>query len=179
MSKKHPDLWVIDMTSELIGRSRVLRVCLPTPSVPQVRILSLGSKSIGNNYGVTLTVSPTIDVVREHFSYSITNMVSELCASVSFLLGLSAIAIYDWLVAFGVWLAVRLGLHVPQEEGKGGATAAAAGSAGKTAGQMADPTAAAAAPTTGDGEGQKSVNKRRVSVQLPGESPEHATHLTA
>ena len=39
------------------------------------------------------------------------NMVAELSASVSFLLGLSAIAIYDWLFAFGQWVAGRLGVH--------------------------------------------------------------------
>ena len=38
-------------------------------------------------------------------------MVAELSASISFLLGLSAIAIYDWLIAFGLWVAARLRMN--------------------------------------------------------------------
>ena len=72
-------------------------------------MLSLGSKSIGSNYGISLTISPEFDRVTETFDYSVLNMVAELSASVSFLLGLSAIAIYDWLIAFSLWVATRLG----------------------------------------------------------------------
>ncbi|XP_043211155.1 uncharacterized protein LOC122375720 isoform X2 [Amphibalanus amphitrite] len=153
-----------------------LQNCLESCHSSRVRILSLGSKSIGTNYGISLTISPIVDVVKEHFNYNFTNMVSELCASVSFLLGLSAIAIYDWLVAFGVWLAVRLGLRKPDEAEAEGAKEDAT-VAETTAEQGADPAAAAAGPaaqTTETGDSADGVQKRRVSVQLPGETTGNA-----
>ncbi|KAF0306029.1 hypothetical protein FJT64_022410 [Amphibalanus amphitrite] len=77
----------------------------------KVQLLSLGSKSIGSNYGISLTISPEFDRVTESFDYIVMNMVAELSAAISFLLGLSAIAIYDWFFAFGQWVAGRLGVH--------------------------------------------------------------------
>ncbi|XP_037085606.1 uncharacterized protein LOC119106115 [Pollicipes pollicipes] len=84
----------------------------------KVSLLSLGSKSVGSNYGISLTISPEVESVREHREYTFENMVAELSASISFLLGLSAIAIYDWLVAFGVWSAIRLGLYEDDLDGE-------------------------------------------------------------
>ncbi|XP_037078604.1 uncharacterized protein LOC119099638 [Pollicipes pollicipes] len=87
-----------------------LKSCPDRCSAFKVTLLSLGSKSIGSNYGISLTISPEVESVTEQFDYTFLNMVAELSASISFLLGLSAIAIYDWLIAFGVWAAVKLGI---------------------------------------------------------------------
>ena len=135
----------------------------------QVRILSLGSKSIGSNYGVTLTVSPDIDMVKEHFSYNFANVVSELCASVSFLLGLSAIAIYDWLVALGVWVSAKIGLHQPGREQGGPSTPASRPS--QTAPLSSLPPARSTGSPSGPGPSQSGglagERKRRVSLVVP------------
>ncbi|XP_037076587.1 uncharacterized protein LOC119097655 [Pollicipes pollicipes] len=84
--------------------------CPPHCSTVKVSILSLGSKMIDSDYGISLTISPEVDSITEELDYVLLNLVAELSASISFLFGLSAIAIYDWLVAFCVWSAIKLGL---------------------------------------------------------------------